>query len=88
MAEGRALARCLVVRPREMNMDNKTALSEKEVLELVQKGDKEAYQIIVLRYMQTAYYIALGFVHNQEDARDLSQETFIRAFRKIKKFDR
>ena len=66
---------------------NKEALSEKEILLLVRKGDREAYQTIVVRYMQTAYYIALGFVHNQEDARDLSQDAFIRAFRKIKQFD-
>jgi len=66
---------------------NKEALSEKDILLLVRKGDREAYQMIVVRYMQTAYYIALGFVHNQEDARDLSQDAFIRAFRKIKQFD-
>lgn len=66
---------------------NKEALSEKEILLLVRKGDRDAYQKIVVRYMQTAYYIALGFVHNQEDARDLSQDAFIRAFRKIKQFD-
>ena len=66
---------------------NKEALSEKEILLLVRKGDRDAYQMIVVRYMQTAYYIALGFVHNQEDACDLSQDAFIRAFRKIKQFD-
>lgn len=66
---------------------NEEALSEKEILLKVRGGDREAYQKIVVRYMQTAYYIALGFVHNQEDARDLSQDAFIRAFRKIKQFD-
>ena len=66
---------------------NEDALSEREILLKVRRGDREAYQKIVVRYMQTAYYIALGFVHNQEDARDLSQDAFIRAFRKIKQFD-
>jgi RNA polymerase sigma-70 factor (ECF subfamily) len=66
---------------------NKEALTEKEILLKVLRGDRDAYQKIVVRYMQTAYYIALGFVHNQEDARDLSQDAFIRAFRKIKQFD-
>jgi RNA polymerase sigma-70 factor (ECF subfamily) len=66
---------------------NKEVLSEREILLQVRKGDREAYQKIVVKYMQTAYYIALGFVHNQEDARDLSQDAFIRAFRKIKQFD-
>ncbi len=61
--------------------------SENEILALVKKGDAQAYQQIVKKYMQTAYYIALGFVHNHQDALDLSQESFIKAFRKIKSFD-
>jgi RNA polymerase sigma-70 factor (ECF subfamily) len=68
-------------------MDSKKALSESEIIELVQKGDREAYQEIVVRHMQSAYYVALAFIHNHQDALDISQEAFIRAFRKIKKFD-
>lgn len=63
------------------------ALFEREVLELVKKGNREAYKEIVTRYMKTAYGIALGLVHNQQDALDISQESFIRAFRKIKSYD-
>jgi RNA polymerase sigma-70 factor (ECF subfamily) len=63
------------------------SLSEGEILEAVQKGNKEAYGAIVKKYMHTAYYIALGFVHNQQDALDVSQDAFIKAFRKIKLFD-
>lgn len=62
-------------------------MPEKEILESVQKGDKEAYGAIVKRYMHSAYYIALGLVHDQQDALDISQEAFIKAFRKIKMFD-
>jgi len=62
-------------------------LSEREVIERVKKGNKEAYQLIVVRYMKRAYYIALGFVHNHEDALDISQDSFIKAFRKIKGFN-
>ena len=62
-------------------------LSEKEILIRVRQGDRQAYQGIVKSYMQTAYYIALGFVHNQQDALDISQDAFVRAFRKIKQFD-
>ena len=62
-------------------------LTETEVLNLVKKGETQAYQTIIKKYMQTAYYIALGFVHNHQDALDLSQDSFIKAFRKIKSFD-
>lgn len=61
--------------------------SEKDLFKAVQKGDREAYGVIVKKYMHSAYYIALGFVHNQEDALDVSQDAFIKAFRKIKMFD-
>jgi len=66
---------------------NSPSLTETEVLVLVKKGDAQAYQFIVQKYMKTAYYIALGFVHNHQDALDLSQDSFIKAFRKIKSFD-
>ena len=55
-----------------------STLTETEILVLVKKGDSKAYQFIVKKYMQTAYYIALGFVHNHQDALDLSQDTFIK----------
>ncbi len=61
--------------------------SERELLELVQKGNKEIYGVIVKRYMHSAYYIALGFMHNQQDALDVSQDAFVKAFRKIRMFD-
>jgi RNA polymerase sigma-70 factor (ECF subfamily) len=64
-----------------------TELSEKEILIRVRQGDRQAFQGIVKCYMQTAYYIALGFVHNQQDALDISQDAFVRAFRKIKQYD-
>ncbi len=60
---------------------------EKELLVVAQKGDKEAYGVIVKRYMHSAYYVALGLVHNQQDALDVSQDAFIKAYRKIKMFD-
>jgi len=37
--------------------------------------------------MKDAYFIALGLVGNHEDALDLSQEAFIRAYRNIKQFN-
>jgi len=63
------------------------SLPEQNLLKAAKKGNREAYGSIVKRYMKTAYFIALGFVSNQQDALDVSQEAFIRAFRKIKTFD-
>ena len=41
---------------------------------------KEAFEAIVNRYMKKAYFIALGLVGNREDALELSQEAFFRAY--------
>ncbi len=58
---------------------------ELEAMEMCRRGSKKAFEVLVNKYMKDAYYIALGFVGNREDAQDLSQEAFVRAFRNIKK---
>jgi RNA polymerase sigma-70 factor (ECF subfamily) len=87
MSEETALQREYYLHKDRIVMVKEKDLSEIEAIKLVQKGDKEAYQVIVERYMKRAYYIVLGFVRNSQDALDLSQESFIKAFRKIKRFD-
>jgi len=87
MSEETALHREFYLRKDRVVMVKEKDLSESEAIKLVQKGDKEAYQVIVERYMKRAYYIVLGFVRNSQDALDLSQESFIKAFRNIKRFD-
>ncbi len=87
MSEETALQREFYLRKDRVVMVKGKDLSESEAIKLVQKGDKEAYQVIVERYMRRAYYIVLGFVRNSQDALDLSQESFIKAFRNIKHFD-
>ncbi|MDP2210104.1 MAG: RNA polymerase sigma factor [Bacteroidota bacterium] len=52
-----------------------------------QKGNKNAYGEIVKLYMKRAYFSALSIVGSHDDALDLSQEAFIRAYQSIKKFD-
>jgi len=87
LTEELALERTFVSWTVELKMKDNEVLPEGEILERVKKGDREAYHVIVNRYMQRAYYVALGFVHNTQDSLDISQEAFIRAFRKLKRFD-
>ncbi len=86
MPEEIALQKEQILSKEAVQVELKRTLSEREILEAVQKGDKEAYGLIVKRYMHSAYYIALGFVHNQQDALDISQDAFVKAFRKIKSY--
>jgi RNA polymerase sigma-70 factor (ECF subfamily) len=60
---------------------------EKSIIRRVQDGDVAAFEDLVNAYKQKAYYVALGFVGNHEDALDLSQDAFVKAFKAIKTFD-
>ncbi|MCB0283837.1 MAG: sigma-70 family RNA polymerase sigma factor [Calditrichaeota bacterium] len=64
-----------------------TTLSDSEIIVRCQSGDKNAYGVLVKRYMKKAYYSALGFMHEHEAALDLSQEAFVKAWRGIKSVD-
>lgn len=46
-----------------------------------QAGDAEAFGALVERHMRRAYFAALSLVGSREDALDLSQEAFARAYR-------
>lgn len=54
--------------------------TDEELIRRAQAGDTEAFGLVVTRYMRQAYFSALGLVGSREDALDLSQEAFARAF--------
>lgn len=60
-----------------------------EVGELVfraQSGDLAAFDSIMLLYRERLYSVIYNMTFNHEDAADLSQEAFVKAFRSLKKF--
>ncbi len=63
------------------------AVSERDLVLRTRAGESAAFGELVERHMQRAYYSALGLVGSPEDARDLSQEAFVRAFRARAKLD-
>jgi RNA polymerase sigma-70 factor (ECF subfamily) len=65
----------------------KAEFNEKEALEFAREGDREAYGRIVLHHRERLYCAALGLVRNHEDARDLSQDAFVRAYKNLARFD-
>jgi len=68
--------------------EKETQISEeREAILACQAGNKTAYRYIVEKYKTRAYYAALMYTKNREDALDLSQEAFYRAFKAIKRFD-
>jgi hypothetical protein len=61
--------------------------TERDVIERWRNGDKKAFEQLVKRHMTDAYLTALGFTGNAEDARDLSQDAFVKAFQARRRFD-
>jgi RNA polymerase sigma-70 factor (ECF subfamily) len=62
---------------------------ERSDLDLVRagrRGDKGAFQELVERYQRKVVSVALGMVHNREDAVEIAQETFVKAFENLDKF--
>jgi RNA polymerase sigma-70 factor (ECF subfamily) len=51
-----------------------------------QKGDGAAFAAIVARYQRRVYRVAYGLVRSHEDADDLAQETFVRAWQALDRF--
>lgn len=61
--------------------------NETELLRRAQKGDPQAFGALVERYQRRVVGVAFAVVHNQDDALELAQETFVRAFENLSKFE-
>ena len=51
------------------------------------QGDERAYRELVNRYRRQVYSLALRMVRRAEDAEDITQETFVRMFRALERYD-
>lgn len=57
-----------------------------QLVERVQQGDKKAFDLLVLKYQHKIYSLVLRFVHDFQEAQDVTQEAFIKAYRAIGSF--
>lgn len=51
------------------------------------EGDQRAYKELLHRYRRSVYSITFRMIGHREEARDLAQEVFIRAFRSLHRYD-
>ena len=59
---------------------------EVELFRRLQAGDVEAVRILFEKYRPRVYRVCLHYTGNAEDARDIVQETFVRAFKAVGQF--
>jgi RNA polymerase sigma-70 factor (ECF subfamily) len=70
-----------------MPLAERAADSDVTLIRRAQAGDAEAFGQLVERHMRRAYFAALSLVGRREDALDLSQEAFARAYRARRTID-
>lgn len=65
---------------------NARSAAEIEFLERLKEGDAQAFDTLVTRYTADVYAFLIRLTEDVEEARDLTQETFLRALKSIKNF--
>jgi RNA polymerase sigma-70 factor (ECF subfamily) len=61
--------------------------SDAGVVAQVCAGDSGAFRVLVERHSRPVFRLAYRLTGNQQDAEDVVQETFLRAFRQLKRFE-
>jgi RNA polymerase sigma-70 factor (ECF subfamily) len=61
--------------------------SDAAQVERARAGDSDAFRCLVERHSRDVFRVAFRMTGNEQDAEDLVQETFLRAYRQIGKFD-
>jgi RNA polymerase sigma-70 factor (ECF subfamily) len=59
---------------------------EREAVEACQRGEREAFDRLVERFQRDIYRLCYRYVNNHEDANDVAQEVFLKAYRAIRRF--
>ena len=59
---------------------------DRELLEAVRAGDATAYRGLVEKYQNRVYSMVYGMVRNREDARDITQDAFVKAYNNLDSF--
>jgi RNA polymerase sigma-70 factor (ECF subfamily) len=59
---------------------------DQALVEQVQRGDKQAFDVLVLKYQNKIIQLVNRYVHDSDEARDVAQEAFIKAYRAIGRF--
>jgi RNA polymerase sigma-70 factor (ECF subfamily) len=61
-------------------------VSELDLVKRCQGGDSEAFDELVVRYRTRVFGMIYNMVHSEQDAWDLAQDSFVKAWKSIKRF--
>jgi RNA polymerase sigma-70 factor (ECF subfamily) len=76
----------LAIRAWTLPMTKLSELDDAALVAASVAGSREAFDVIVERHRRIVYQVCYRFVNNHEDASDLAQDTFVRAWKGLKNF--
>lgn len=62
--------------------------SEAQIISASQKGDEASFGLLVERYLKLLYNFIYRIVYDKDTAEDITQETFIKIWKNIRRFDK
>jgi RNA polymerase sigma-70 factor, ECF subfamily len=62
------------------------ATDDLTLVKRVRSGDQRAFKLLVERYQRKVYAVALGMLKDKEEARDVSQEAFVKVYKYLEHF--
>jgi RNA polymerase sigma-70 factor (ECF subfamily) len=66
---------------------NPQAFDETDLVERARSGDQQAFSTLVTQYERKIYRLALNITRNEEDAEDVLQEAFLKAYEHLDRFE-
>jgi RNA polymerase sigma factor (sigma-70 family) len=64
----------------------RSVLEQEKLMENIKAGDSGAFEELFVLYKDRVFNTALGYVHNKEDAEEITQDVFVEVHRSINKF--
>jgi RNA polymerase sigma-70 factor (ECF subfamily) len=68
-------------------MDSRMELTDGAFVARVRAGDTDAFRLLVERHSRRLFHLAFRMTGNEQDAEDVVQESFLRAYRRLSQFD-
>jgi len=61
--------------------------TDQELIELYLKGNEDGLHTLIARYLRIVYNFSYRFAGNREDAEDITQETFLKVWKSLKRYN-
>ncbi len=75
-----------VIARRHLTRENLDSATDGELITLTLRGNPRAYEVIVRKYQKLVYNVLYQMLQNHESAADVTQDTFVRAFKALNTF--